>query len=96
MAGFKRRVKAVERQLGPDDRDEVIVVHPPKYANETDEEYQARIAEYEADTTPRKVIICADGTRIYPPREWDGKGYCDDEDDLIEKDDIPPAKSPIE
>ena len=64
MTELKRRVKAAGRRLGLDDRDEVIVVHPPKFANETDDEYKARLAA--SDALPRDPIQ-ADNVTIIPP-----------------------------
>lgn len=64
MTGVKRRIKTIEKRIGLDKRDRVVLVRPPKFANETDEEYKARLAA--SDESPRDPIQ-ADNVTIVPP-----------------------------
>jgi len=63
MTNFKRWIKSAERRLGLDDRRD-IVIYPPKFTDETDEKYKARLAE--SDESPRDPIQ-ADNVTIIPP-----------------------------
>lgn len=64
MTDVKRRIKTIEKQIGLDKRERVVLIRPSKFADETDEEYKARLAE--SDESPRDPIQ-ADNVTIIPP-----------------------------
>ena len=68
MADIKRRIKTFEKTLGIGEQDQVIIIRPAKYAEETEAEYIARMEAdaAEAERSPREAIRCGDFT-IYPP-----------------------------
>jgi len=68
MADIKRRIKTFEKTLGIGEQDQVIIIRPAKYAEETEAEYIARMEARAAaaERSPREVIRCGDLV-IYPP-----------------------------
>ncbi len=63
MTNFKRWIKSAERRLGLDDRRD-IVIYPPKFTDETDEKYKARLAA--SDRLPRETVRSGNFTIVLP------------------------------
>jgi len=68
MADIKRRIKTFEKTLGIGEQDQVIIIRPAKYAEETEAEYIARMEAraVAAERLPREVIRYGDLV-VYPP-----------------------------
>jgi len=55
MSDAKKRIKAIESKLDIGQADKVIIIRPPKYPDETEAEYLARMDEPDPPGYIRKV-----------------------------------------
>jgi len=74
MADIKRRIKTFEKTLGIGEQDQVIIIRPAKYAEETEAEYIARMEAraVAAERSPREVISYGDLVVYLPMRTQNG------------------------
>jgi len=70
MRDYSRRVKNIQRRLDLGGREDVIIIRPPKYGEETEAEYQERISRPLDETKylPARSVT-AGGVTIHLPRE---------------------------